>query len=91
MMRVAEGAVTAERGEAHEPDLTLSGSPRDVIALLVAGDDAVADVMVKGDLGALEKLRAMVVLPDRLLDDAIAAATDPAAASAGRPQPSSKP
>ena len=39
MMRVADGAVTAERGEAHEPDLTLSG-PRDVIALLIAGDDA---------------------------------------------------
>ena len=38
MMRVADGAVTAERGEAHEPDLTLSGSPRDVIALLVAGE-----------------------------------------------------
>ena len=91
MMRVADGAVTAERGEAHEPDLTLSGSPRDVIALLVAGDDAVADVTVEGDLDALEKLRAMVVLPDRLLDDAIAAATDPAAAPAGRPQPSSKP
>ena len=91
MMRVADGAVAAERGEAHEPDLTLSGSPRDVIALLVAGDDAVADVAVEGDLDALEKLRAMVVLPDRLLDDAIAAATDPAAAPAGRPQPSSKP
>ena len=91
MMRIADGVVTAERGEAHEPDLTLSGSPRDVIALLVAGDDAVGDVTVEGDLDALEKLRAMVVLPDRLLDDAIAAATDPAAAPTGRPQPSSKP
>ncbi len=91
MMRIADGAVSAERGEAHEPDLTLSGSPRDVIALLVAGDDAVGDVTVEGDLDALEKLRAMVVLPDRLLDDAIAAATDPAAAPTGRPQPSSKP
>ena len=90
MMRIADGAVSAERGEAHEPDITLSGSPRDVIALLVAGEDAVGDVTVEGDPDALEKLRAMVVLPDRLLDDAIAAATT-AAAPAGRPQPSSKP
>ena len=91
MMRIADGAVSAERGEAHEPDITLSGSPRDVIALLVARDNAVAEVGVEGDPDALEKLRAMVVLPDRLLDDAVAAATDPAAALAGRPQPSSKP
>jgi DNA-binding HxlR family transcriptional regulator len=75
MMRLADGAVTAERGEAHDPDLTLSGSPRDVIALLVAGDDAVGDVTVEGDLDALEKLRAMVVLPERLRGDAMAAAT----------------
>ena len=84
MLRIADGAVSAERGEAHEPDLTLEGTPRDVLALLVAGDDAVTDVRVEGDREALEALRTMIVLPDGMLDDAIAAATDPAAATARR-------
>jgi DNA-binding HxlR family transcriptional regulator len=84
MLRLAAGAVSAERGEAHAPDLTLEGTPRDVLALLVAGDDAVTAVRVDGDRGALEDLRGMVVLPDGLRDEAMAAATDPAAATARR-------
>jgi DNA-binding HxlR family transcriptional regulator len=75
MLRIADGAVTAERGEAHDPDLTLEGTPRDVLALLVAGEDAVTDVRVEGDRSALEALRAMIVLPERLRDEAMAAAT----------------
>ncbi len=84
MLRIGAGAVIAERGEAHEPDLTLEGTPRDVLALLVAGEEAVSDVRVTGNHRALEDLRAMVVLPDGLRDDAIAAATDPAAPTARR-------
>lgn len=74
MLRIDGGGVTAERGEAHEPDLTLEGSPRDVLAVLVAGDDAVTDVRVEGDRAALESLRKMIVLPERLRDEAMAAA-----------------
>ncbi len=74
MLRIADGAVTAERGEAHEPDLTLEGSPRDVITFLVAGDEAVTDVRVEGDRAALEALRAMIELPERLRAEAMAAA-----------------
>lgn len=84
MLRIADGLVGAERGEAHEPDLTLEGTPRDVLALLVAGDDAVSDVRVEGDREALEALRAMIVLPDGLRDEAMAAATDPAGPTARR-------
>ncbi|HEY7256503.1 MAG TPA: helix-turn-helix domain-containing protein [Solirubrobacterales bacterium] len=79
ILRIAGGSVEAERGEAFDPDLTLEGSPRDILAVLVAGDAAAGDAQIGGDPEALEQLRSMVVLPDRLLDDAIAVATDPAA------------
>ncbi len=71
-LRVADGAIAVERGEEPSPDLTVSGSPRDVIALLVAGDAAAGDAEVEGDPGALEALRSMVVLPDRLRKAALA-------------------
>ena len=77
LLRIAGGAVKAERGEAHEPDLTLDGTPRDVLAVLMAGDEAVTDVRVEGDHGALENLREMIVLPDRLRADAMAASVAP--------------
>jgi DNA-binding HxlR family transcriptional regulator len=75
LLRIYDGAVTAERGEAHEPDLTLDGTPRDVLAVLMAGDEAVTDVRVAGDREALERLRAMVALPERLRAEAMEAAT----------------
>jgi DNA-binding HxlR family transcriptional regulator len=72
-LRIAAGAMAAERGELTEPDLTIAGSPRDTIALLVAGDDAGDAEVLEGDPAALEALRAMVVLPDRLREEALAA------------------
>jgi DNA-binding HxlR family transcriptional regulator len=78
-LRVAAGSIAAERGEAPDPDLTISGSPRDVIGLLVGGEGA---AKVEGDRGALEELRAMVVLPDRLREAALAELESTAAASA---------
>jgi len=68
-MRVEDGRIGAERGEAQNPDLTLSGAPRDIIAALVVGEGGEADVEIEGDRGALEALRAMVVLPDRLREE----------------------
>jgi len=67
---VADGAIAAERGEVADPDLTVSGSPRDVIALLVGGEGAVGDATVEGDPAALAELREMVALPDSLREDA---------------------
>jgi DNA-binding HxlR family transcriptional regulator len=72
-LRVAGGWIAAERGEAASPDLTLTGDPRAVIALLVVGDEAPEskDVEVDGDRALLERLRAMVRLPERLLGEAL--------------------
>ena len=76
-MRIEDGQIDAERGEAQDPDLTLAGTPRDVIAAMVVGEAGEADVEIEGDRDALAALRAMVVLPERLREDALAAAAAP--------------
>ncbi len=70
-LRIANGWIDIERGEALDPDLTLSGSPQDVIAALVGGGEE--GVEIEGDSGAFEALRKMVVLPEPLLESAISA------------------
>jgi DNA-binding HxlR family transcriptional regulator len=70
-LRIEDGWIAASRGEADDPDVTLSGEPRDVLAALVAGESGEAGVEIEGDRGALEELRAMVVLPDRLREAAL--------------------
>jgi len=70
-LRVAAGSIVAGRGEMPDPDLTISGSVQDVVGLLVIGEEA-EDVEVEGDRDALEELRAMVVLPDRMREAALA-------------------
>jgi DNA-binding HxlR family transcriptional regulator len=69
-----EGEIAAERGEAADPDLTLSGAPRDVLAALIVGEAAEDGVEVDGDRRVFAELRAMVVLPKRLRDETLAAA-----------------
>lgn len=71
-LRVQEGWISAERGEAPDADVTLAGAPADVIAALVAGEEAEEGVEIQGDREALDALRAMVVLPSRLHEDALA-------------------
>jgi DNA-binding HxlR family transcriptional regulator len=71
-LRIADGAIAAERGEARDPDLMLAGAPEDVIATVVGGD--AGEVEVEGDREALEALRGMVVLPDHLRAEAPAEA-----------------
>src|ERR1044072_1690899 len=39
-LRIEEGWIAASRGEAEAPDITLSGEPADVLAVLVAGEAA---------------------------------------------------
>jgi hypothetical protein len=75
MLRIDGGWIDASRGEASGPDLHISGSPRDVIAALVLGDEAAAEVEIDGDRGALEALRSMVSIPERLRAEALAEAT----------------
>lgn len=81
-LRVEKGWIAAGRGEAEDPELTLAGEPADVLAALVAGEPAEQALEIEGDRGALEELRAMVVLPERLREAAIAfaATAEPAAA-----------
>lgn len=71
-LRIEDGWIAASRGEAEDADVTLSGEPREVLAALVAGEPGEAGVEIEGDRGALEELRAMVVLPDRLREAALA-------------------
>jgi len=81
-LRIEEGWIAAARGEAEDPVLTLSGEPADVLAALVAGEAAEEGIEIEGDHSALEELRAMVVLPERLRQAALAlvAGAEPAAA-----------
>ncbi len=81
-LRIEDGWIAASRGAAEDADLTLSGEPADVLAVLVAGEEAERAIEIDGDRGALEDLRAMIVLPERLRAAALAtiAATEPAAA-----------
>jgi DNA-binding HxlR family transcriptional regulator len=70
-LRVEDGWIAAERGEAVDPDLTLTGTPVGVIAALVVGEAAEQGVEIEGDRAALEGLRGMVRVPDRLREEAL--------------------
>jgi len=80
-LRIADGAIAAERGEADDPDLVLSGAPRAVLAALIAGVVDEADLEIDGDRGGLAELQAMVVLPDRLRREVLVEVGEPAAAA----------
>jgi len=70
-LQFADGWIAAERGEFANPDLTLAGEPRAVISALVVGEASEGEVTVEGDPAALSALRSMVVLPERLQDEAL--------------------
>ncbi|HEY5709859.1 MAG TPA: helix-turn-helix domain-containing protein [Solirubrobacterales bacterium] len=70
-LRIADGWIAAERGEMVDPDLVLAGEPRAVIAALVVGEEGDDEVTIEGDPAELAALRAMVVLPERLQDEAL--------------------
>jgi DNA-binding HxlR family transcriptional regulator len=71
-LRIEDGWIEASRGGATDADVTLSGEPGDVLAAIVAGEIGADGVEVEGDRGALEELREMVILPDRLREAALA-------------------
>lgn len=70
-LRIANGWIAAERGEVIDPDLTLAGEPRAVLAALVVGEQAEDGVEIEGDRAVLEALRTMVELPQRLRGEAL--------------------
>jgi DNA-binding HxlR family transcriptional regulator len=78
-LRIAGGTISAQRGEAADPDLTLAGPPRAVLGALIFDT---GDIEIDGDPDVLEELRAMVVLPERLRVDAEEALAEQPAATA---------
>ena len=69
-LRARDGWLDATRGPAGEPDLTLSASPIEVLAAVVSGPAGVPGIEIEGDTGLLDELQTMVVVPDRLRDEA---------------------
>jgi DNA-binding HxlR family transcriptional regulator len=67
---VENGWIEARRGEAEAADITLIGTPWQVMATLM-GEDGELAAEVSGDPAALAALRAMVVLPPALREGAL--------------------
>jgi len=82
-VRLEGGRVIAVRGKATAPDLTLTGTPVDILAGLVIGGPVEERVEVQGDRSLIERLRAMVVIPDRLREEATAVFAAPGELAAG--------
>jgi DNA-binding HxlR family transcriptional regulator len=69
-LRAHDGWIKATRGTLGDSDLLLSGAPIAVVATVVVGDEAAAAVEMEGDEALLDDLRSMVVVPERLREEA---------------------
>ncbi len=76
-LRAREGWIEGSRGTLGEPDLTLGGSPFEVLAAVVVGTASVPGVEIEGDESLLDELRGIVVIPQRLRDEATATFAEP--------------
>jgi DNA-binding HxlR family transcriptional regulator len=72
-LRIAGGRIEATRGVSAKPDLSLAGTPITVIAALVAGEAGEEGVEIDGGRELLDELRSLVVIPEHLRDEALAA------------------
>jgi DNA-binding HxlR family transcriptional regulator len=70
-LRIDGGWIEAGRGLPDDADLTLTGTPWEVLATVVGGIDGEPGAEVEGDRGDLERLRRMVSIPDGLRDGAL--------------------
>ncbi|MGH2975762.1 MAG: winged helix-turn-helix transcriptional regulator [Solirubrobacterales bacterium] len=70
-LHFASGWIAASRGVPTQPDLTLAGTPLEVIGALLAGDATALGVEVEGDRDALDRLREMVEIPAGLRGEAL--------------------
>ena len=87
VLRVAGGWIEARRGRAEDADVTLSGTPWQVMATLITDDDlGEVGAAIEGDGAVLAALRAMVVLPvahrESAAEEVAAATATPSPASA---------
>jgi DNA-binding HxlR family transcriptional regulator len=64
------GWIAAARGGVGEPELTLAGTPIEVLAALVVGPAGVPGVEIEGDERLLDDLRELVVVPERMREEA---------------------
>lgn len=69
-LHARHGWIDASRGTLGTPDLTLSGSPIEVLAAIVVGPAGVPELEIEGDAALLDRLQAMAVVPDRLRQEA---------------------
>jgi DNA-binding HxlR family transcriptional regulator len=74
-LRIEGGWTSISREQAKGADLFLAGDPVAVIAALIVGEPATSAVEIEGDARLLEQLRAMIVLPDHLREEAESVAT----------------
>jgi DNA-binding HxlR family transcriptional regulator len=71
-LHMENGWIEARRGKPEDAAVILSGTPWEVMATLVAGEDGDAGATVEGDREALEALRSMVSIPERVRAEALA-------------------
>jgi len=76
-LHARNGWIDASRGSVGKADVTLSGSPIEVVAAIVIGATSVPGVEIEGHAALLDKLRPMVVIPDRLRNEAAANFAEP--------------
>jgi len=69
-LRARDGWIEAARGSLGEPDLVLSGSPIEVVAAVVVGTAGVPGIEIEGDADLLEELQKIVIIPQRMRDEA---------------------
>jgi len=69
-LEARDGWIAASRGDLGDADLTLSGSPIEVLAAVVIGPAGVPGFEFEGDAALLDQLRELVVVPPRLRDEA---------------------
>jgi DNA-binding HxlR family transcriptional regulator len=69
-LRARHGWIEASRGGVGEADLILSGSPIEVLAAVVIGPVGVPGVEIEGEETLLDWLGEMVVVPQRLREEA---------------------
>ena len=69
-VRIEGGFASARRGEPVDPDITLSGAPLAVLAVLAVGPTVEEQIEIEGDRSLLQVLRPMVAIPERLREEA---------------------
>jgi DNA-binding HxlR family transcriptional regulator len=72
-LRIAGGWIDASRAVGSSSDLSLAGTPIGIIAALVAGEEGEQGVEIDGDRELLDELRSIVVIPEHLREEALAA------------------